>query len=219
METVSPEEVGFSAARLHRIDDALRRFIDNGTIAGAVTLVARQGKIAHFQAAGLMDREAGRPMARDAIFRIQSMTKPITATAAMILFEEGHFLLDDPIAEYLPEFAQTKVFVRDTTQGMEVAELERPVTIRHLLTHTSGLTYRLYEDDPVAALYRHETTPWPAPTSSASASLFTREREWLDYRRALCHNCHGSGCAYGGTICSYRCDQVRRGAHGHRRAH
>jgi CubicO group peptidase (beta-lactamase class C family) len=156
METVSPEKIGFSAARLQRIDGAMRRFIANGTIAGAVTLVARQGKIVHFQAAGLVDRDAGRPMAADAIFRIASMTKAVTATAVMLLFEEGLFLLDDPIAEYFPEFAQTKVFVDDTAQGVVVADTEQPITIRHLLTHTSGLTYPFYPDDPVSRIYLRE---------------------------------------------------------------
>jgi CubicO group peptidase (beta-lactamase class C family) len=156
MEAVRPEDIGFSSARLHRIDDVMRRFVDEGKIAGAVTLVARQGKVAHFEATGLMDREARRPMERDAIFRIASMTKPITATAVLMLFEEGHFLLDDPVAEFLPEFGRTKVFVRETAQGLEVADLERPITIRHLLTHTSGLTYDFYPEDPVSRIYAAE---------------------------------------------------------------
>ena len=100
-----------------------------------------------------MDREAHCPMERDAIFRIASMTKPITATAVLMLFEEGRFLLDDPVAGFLPEFAQSKVFVRETDQGLEVADLERPITIHHLMTHTSGLTYPLYDNDPVSRLY------------------------------------------------------------------
>jgi CubicO group peptidase (beta-lactamase class C family) len=134
----------------------MRRCVDEGKIAGAVTLVARQGKVAHFEATGLMDRESGRPMERDAIFRIASMTKPITCTAVMMLFEEGHFLLDDPVADFLPELAQAKVFVRETAQGVDAADLERPITIRHLLMHTSGLTYDFYPDDPVSQIYARE---------------------------------------------------------------
>ena len=160
MEAVRPEDVGFSSARLQRIDDAMRRFVDEGKIAGVVTLVARQGKVAHFGATGLMDLEARRPMEREAIFRIASMAKPITATSVLILFEEGHFLLDDPVAEFLPEFKQTKVFVRQTDHGLEVANLERPITIRHLLAHTSGLTYDFYLD-PVSRIYAKEQIQRP----------------------------------------------------------
>ena len=134
----------------------MRRFVDEGTIAGAVTLVARRSKAVHFEASGLMDVEARRPMERDDIFRIASMTKPVTVTAVLMLFEEGHFLLDDPVAGFLPEFGQTKVFVRQTDHGMEVADLERPITIRHLLTHTSGLTYGNYPEDPVSRIYAAE---------------------------------------------------------------
>jgi CubicO group peptidase (beta-lactamase class C family) len=155
MEAVRPEDVGFSSARLQRIDHAMRRFVDEGKIAGTVTLLARQGKVAHFGATGLMDLEARRPMDREAIFRIASMTKPITATSVLMLFEEGHFLLDDPVAEFLPEFAHTKVFVRETDHGPEVADLERPITIRHLLAHTSGLTYDFYPG-PVSRIYAKE---------------------------------------------------------------
>lgn len=93
METVTPEDVGFSSARLQRIDDTMRRFVDDGKIAGAVTLVTRRGKVAHWRTCGRMDIAADRSMERDAIFRIYSMTKPVTAAVVMMLFEEGHFLL------------------------------------------------------------------------------------------------------------------------------
>jgi CubicO group peptidase (beta-lactamase class C family) len=156
LDIATPEDVGFSSARLRRIGATMRRFVDEGKIAGAVTLVARHAKVAHFEATGLIDQEARRPMERDAIFRIASMTKPITCTAALMLFEEGQFLLDDPIADFLPEFAQTKVFVRETAQGVELADLERPITIRHLLMHTSGLTYDFYPEDPVSRRYARE---------------------------------------------------------------
>jgi CubicO group peptidase (beta-lactamase class C family) len=156
MDSVRPEDVGFSSARLQRIDDTLQRFVNAGKIAGAVSLIARHGKVAHFAATGLLDREARRAMERDAIFRIASMTKLITVTATLMLFEEGHFLLDDPIADFLPEFAQTKVFVQETASGIDVADLDRPITIRHLLTHTSGLTYDFWPDDPVSRIYARE---------------------------------------------------------------
>jgi CubicO group peptidase (beta-lactamase class C family) len=123
-----------------------------------VTLVARKGKVAHFGATGVMDVTSARPIQRDAIFRIASMTKPITCTAVMMLFEEGHFLLDDPVAAFLPEFAATKAFVRETTKGVEVADLERPITIRHLLMHTAGVTSGSTDvaAHPVARLYAQE---------------------------------------------------------------
>src|SRR5437899_12985537 len=105
MQTTRPQDVGFSPARLARIDNFTRRLVDTGKIAGAVTLVARHGMVAHFEATGKIDMEARRSMQRDAIFRIASMTKPVTVTAVMMLFEEGHFLLDDPIADFVPEFA------------------------------------------------------------------------------------------------------------------
>ncbi len=117
METVRPEEVGFSSVRLRRIDDRLGQLVEDGQITGAVTLVARRGRLVHFEATGLIDLEACRPMPRDAIFRLASMTKPVTITAVMMLFEEGHFLLDDPVANFLPDFAHTKVFVRETCSG------------------------------------------------------------------------------------------------------
>lgn len=160
MESVRPEDVGFSSARLQRIDDAMRRFVDGGKIAGTVTLLARRGKVAHLAAAGLMDVEARRPMDLEALFRVASMTKPITATSVLMLFEEGHFLLDDPVAEFLPEFAHTKVFVRQADHGPEVAGLERPITIRHLLAHSSGLTYDFYPD-PVSRIYAKEQIQRP----------------------------------------------------------
>jgi CubicO group peptidase (beta-lactamase class C family) len=156
IDVVTPEAAGFSSARLRRIGDAMRRFVDEGKIAGAVTLVARPDQIAHFEATGFQDLEARRPMETDAIFRIASAINPVTVVAVMTLFEEGRFLLDDPIAELLPEFAQTKVFARETHDGVEVADLERPITIWHLLMHTSGLTGQLDPNDPVAKIYARE---------------------------------------------------------------
>ena len=112
LPTARPESVGLSPERIERIATAVQRSIDNQRIAGAVTLVARHGQVAWFKAQGMADREAGKPMQRDSIFRICSMTKPITSVAAMILYEEGRFLLDDPISRYLPEFKNPKVLVK-----------------------------------------------------------------------------------------------------------
>lgn len=154
LEIVKAEDVGLSPVRLRRIDETMRRLVDQQRFAGVVTLVARHGRIAYFEATGLMDREAGRPMKRDAIFRIASMTKPITCVATMMLFEEGRFLLDDPIADFIPEFANTKVFERETSNGLELADLERPITIRHLLMHTSGISYGWSAAPPVTLMYQ-----------------------------------------------------------------
>lgn len=156
MDRITQQAMGFSAARLRRIDDALHRLIDSGTIAGAVTQIARRGQVVQQVAHGLMDVQSAQPMRSDAIFRIASMTKPITAVAVLMLFEEGRFLLDDPIAASIPEFAQTRVFVRQTAAGVETTDLERPITIRHLLTHTSGLTYDFTSNGPVNQLYAQE---------------------------------------------------------------
>jgi CubicO group peptidase (beta-lactamase class C family) len=155
MQSVDPEEAGFSSTRLQRIARVLQAAIDRGDMAGAVTLIARHGKIAHCEAVGLQDIASRTPMRPDTIFRIYSMTKPVTTVATLLLFEEGHFLLDDPVAWFLPEFAETKVFGRETATRTEVADLERPITIRHLLLHTSGLTYD-FDPSPVGKLYLQE---------------------------------------------------------------
>jgi CubicO group peptidase (beta-lactamase class C family) len=147
--------------RLGRITRLLHAAVDRRELAGAVTLIARHGKVAHFEAVGALNLAAGTPMITDAIFDIASMTKPITAVATMLLFEEGHFLLDDPVAIILPEFAETKVFLREAATGIEVTDLERPITIRHLLLHTSGLTYSFLDPSPVAKLYAQEQIERP----------------------------------------------------------
>ena len=134
----SPESVGMSSDRLGRIDNYFQRFIDAGEIAGAVTLVARRGKVVHYEAQGWRHKEADLPMTHDTIFTLMSMTKPIVSTALMMLFEDGLFLLDDPISKWMPEYEGHTVRVSDGARMQKVAEI-RPVTIRHVLTHTSGL--------------------------------------------------------------------------------
>lgn len=141
---VQPESVGLSSERLARIGAAVQRSIDDKRIAGAVTLVVRRGQVAWHKAQGTMDREAGKAMRPDAIFRICSMTKPITSVAAMMLYEEGRFLLDDPVSKYLPEFKDMKVLTKPDAAPSESPATEpakRPITVRDLLRHTSGLTY------------------------------------------------------------------------------
>ena len=160
MQITTPESVGFSSARLQRISTRLQSYIDEGKLAGLITTVARRGKTVYLEKLGWMDREAQRPMEFDAIFRIASMTKPITAVAMMTLYEEGHFTLNTPISEFIPGFKDVKVLVQETGDGVEVADLIRPITFRHLFTHTAGLSYGWNQDDPVDRCYTklQETT-------------------------------------------------------------
>ncbi len=154
MNTVRPGKIGFSAARLGRIDDGMQRYIDEGKLAGTLTVLARHGQIAHCACHGMLDIEADRPMQPDAIFRIFSMTKPIVSVALLMLYEEGRFQLSDPVSRFIPAFKDVKVFVGETEEGIEVADLEREITLHDLMTHTSGLGYGLEDAGPVDALYQ-----------------------------------------------------------------
>jgi CubicO group peptidase (beta-lactamase class C family) len=140
----SPEAVGLSAERLQRVQAVLQGYIDRGEIAGAVSLVARHGRIVYFESQGVMDLETHKPMRPDTIFRLASMTKPITSLAVMMLHEEGRFLLDDPVSKFLPEFKSVRVAVANAPNernegGYRLVPVDREITIRHLLTHTAGL--------------------------------------------------------------------------------
>src|SRR6266852_1782238 len=146
LPVVKPDTVGLSSDRLDRIAAAVQRNIDDKRIAGAVTLVARRGHVAWFKAQGMMDREAGKPMRPDTMFRICSMTKPITSVAVMMLYEEGRFLLEDPISKYLPEFKNPKVLVKPATGEPYTVPATKEITIRDLMRHTSGLTYHWNAD-------------------------------------------------------------------------
>ncbi len=141
-----PESVGLSSERLERIGTAVQRSMDDKRITGAVTLVVRHGKVAWFKAQGMADREAGKPMRTDSMFRICSMTKPITSVAVMMLYEEGRFLLEDPISKYLPEFKNPKVLVKPASGTPYSIPATREITIRDLLRHTSGITYQWNAD-------------------------------------------------------------------------
>jgi len=135
-----PEDSGMSPERLARIHEAIQRHIDAGEICGAVTVVARRGRVVHFEAHGLMDIESKKPMENDAIFRIASMTKPITGVAVMMMMEEGNFRLSDPVSKFIPEFRNPKVAMPWTgPQGFYLVPADRELTIRDLLTHTNGL--------------------------------------------------------------------------------
>lgn len=133
-----PEEVGMSAARLERIAPVMQRWIDDGKIPGALTMIAREGRLVHFEKFGMQDVATAKPIEFDTIFRIYSMTKPITSVAVMMLYEEGHFQLNTPVSEFIPAFKDMKVFVN---HGDAIVDTEREVTVKHLLTHTAGLIY------------------------------------------------------------------------------
>src|ERR1700722_2923870 len=151
LPTAKPEAVGLSSERLERIGTVVQQNIDDKRIAGAVTLVIRHGHVAWFKSQGMMDREASRPMRLDAMFRICSMTKPVTSVAVMMLYEEGRFLLDDPVSKYLPEFKNMKVLVKRPPGEPYTIPATKEITIRDLLRHTSGITYQWNED--LGAMY------------------------------------------------------------------
>lgn len=149
-----PEEVGLSSQRLERITTHFQRYVDEGKLAGVTFAIARRGKLAYLKTMGWADIEAKRLVTPDTIFQIQSMTKPITAVAAMTLVEEGRLRLSDPVSNYLPEFADVKVYAGEGPSGMILEDPVRSMTIHDLLTHTSGLTYGIYDQSPVGDLYR-----------------------------------------------------------------
>jgi CubicO group peptidase (beta-lactamase class C family) len=156
---VAPEAVGLSANRLAHIRTVMNGHVAAKRIPGAFGLIARRGKIAYQEAFGMADVEAGKPMQADTIHRIYSMTKPITSVAVLMLYEEGKFQLNEPVAKYLPEFAKMQVAVeeKDPQTGqavMKTVPARRPITIRDLLRHTAGLTYGVFGDTVVDREYR-----------------------------------------------------------------
>ena len=150
----APEEVGMDSARLDRLTGAMQGLVDEGRLAGVVTAVARHGKIVHFESAGYRDMEAGAAMTNDALFRIYSMTKPITGVALMMLYEEGKFRLSDPVERYIPELSDLQVAAGTDDNGEMITEpATHPMTIRELMAHTGGLTYGIFSASGVDAMY------------------------------------------------------------------
>lgn len=158
-----PSEIGLDASRLHRIDDHFRHYVDNGQLAGWLIAVMRHGELAHFSTYGHRDKEANEPVTADTIWRIYSMTKPITAVAAMMLWEEGKFELKDPVSKFIPSFADQKVWKNGSTAKYFLDPAVQQMEIWHLLTHTSGLTYGFMMAHPVDALYREAGFAWGVP--------------------------------------------------------
>lgn len=160
-----------SPDRLTRIDRHFTQYIDKGLLTGYQLVIARDGKVAFTSSQGLADREATRPVADDTIWRIFSMTKPITAVAAMILWEEGRFELHDPVAKFIPEFADTKVWRGGTWVKPVLEPQSEPMEMWHLFTHTAGLTYGFMYQHPVDELYRKAGMEWGFPRDLDLAGL------------------------------------------------
>ncbi|MER7078804.1 CubicO group peptidase, beta-lactamase class C family [Saccharopolyspora kobensis] len=151
---VDPGEVGFDAARLRRIDRHFAQYVDTGKLPGWLVLVTRRGKIAHLATHGMRDVESSAPVRPDTLFRIFSMTKPITSTAIMMLHEEGALELTDPVSDFIPSFADMRVYTSGSASAPQTRPAGEEMRIWHLLTHTSGLTYDFHHVHPVDELYR-----------------------------------------------------------------
>ena len=171
LPTAKPEEVGLSSSRLARLTEVLKDNIAKGEFPGAVLLVARNGRIAYFESLGQLDPQAKTPMRKDAIFRIYSMSKPITTVAAMMLFEDAAFTLADPIGKYLPSLAKMQVAIdnkpdsEDDPSKLTLVPAAKPISVHDLLRHTSGLTYGFFGTTPVKKLYAQAKLGDPAQTN------------------------------------------------------
>jgi len=162
LPVTSPARAGFDPSRLEVLHATTRRFVDEGQHAGAITLLARNGKLVDLQTYGYRDLEKKLPMERDTICRMYSMSKIITSVGTLILFEEGRFNLDDPVSKYLPELKDMKVMTGGTADTPQLEPLKRPITIKHLLTHTSGLIYDFDGSDELHKLYQRANL-WSGP--------------------------------------------------------
>jgi CubicO group peptidase (beta-lactamase class C family) len=185
---IEPARAGFDPERLARVDRHLARYVDEGLLAGTQVVVARDGKVVHHGTYGLRDREAGLPVEPDTLWRVYSMTKPLTSVAAMMLVEEGRLQLRQPIADLLPEFAAPRVYTAGSAANPATVPALEPIRVWHLLTHTSGLTYGFLYASPVDTMYRSAGIEFfpPAGTTLAQACerwaalplLFQPGAEW-----------------------------------------
>jgi CubicO group peptidase (beta-lactamase class C family) len=160
---VDPAEVGFDPARLARIDAHLAAYVDDGRLPGIQITVSRHGRIAHLSSYGSADIEAGRAVEPDTLWRIYSMTKPITSVAAMMLFEQGAFELTDPISRWLPEFADPQVYIGGPANKPSTVPAAEPIRVWHLLTHTAGLTYAFHRVHVTDEIYRNAGFDFASP--------------------------------------------------------
>jgi CubicO group peptidase (beta-lactamase class C family) len=185
----TPEDIGLSSAGFTRLGGVLSAEIARGRVPGAVVLVARRGRVGYFESFGQRNPAGGAPMAKDSIFRIYSMTKPIVSAAVMMLWEEGRCLLSDPIAKFLPEFAEPTVAVERGTE-IELVPAARPITIQDLLRHTSGLTYEFRGSGPVhkqytaAKIYSRNQTNAGQVTSLSKIPLLHQPGTRWEYSRS-----------------------------------
>ena len=152
--TIDPKEVGLSAERLARIDDHFRHYVDDGRLPGYTVAVARYGQVAYLATYGMRDVENAKPTTLDTIYRIYSMTKPITSLALMMLVEEGKLQITDPVANFIPSFANLRVFTGGSSLKPITTPSREPMRVWHLLTHTSGMTYGFNYFDAVDDIYR-----------------------------------------------------------------
>jgi len=187
-DRVEPGDVGLDATRLGRLDRHLRAYVDDGRLPNAVVAVMRAGRLGHLSTYGLADVENAVPVADDTIFRIASMTKPITTVAAMMLWEEGLFELRDPVSRFIPAFADSKVFRAGSLTKFSLDPITEQMEIWHLMTHTAGLTYGFMYAHVVDEMYRRAGFEWGAPSGTSLADacdrwasmplLFQPGREW-----------------------------------------
>jgi CubicO group peptidase (beta-lactamase class C family) len=152
LPSASAESEGMSTERLAQLRSGMKELVDQGRLAGVVTMVSRHGKVVEFDAAGKRDIAANAPMQKDSIFRIYSMSKPITGVAMMMLFEEGKWQLNDPVAKYIPEFAKLKVYGTDANNNVVMKDQVHPVTMRELMSHSGGFTYGFFSNTAVDKL-------------------------------------------------------------------
>ena len=166
-----PGELGFSTSRLERINTWMQKYIDDGKLPGATTLVARHGKIAFCETMGYGDLEEKKPLARDSILRFYSMSKPITAVAVMMLYEQGLFQLDEPLSAFIPSFQSMQVYQSGVGPNMKTEPAATPMTIHHLLTHTSGLTYGVENEGGVPGMYAEQRTDFNPDDGPLAAAV------------------------------------------------
>jgi CubicO group peptidase (beta-lactamase class C family) len=167
---MEPGELGLDPGRLGRLERHFSAYVDDGRLPGWLLVVARRGHVAYLAAKGQRDREAGRPVTEDTLWRLASMTKPVTSVAALMLYEEGAFELKDPIAKWLPAFADMRVFTSGSSLRPVTRPATEPIRVWHLLTHTAGLTYGFHYAHPVDALYRAAGFEWGTPPGADLAA-------------------------------------------------
>ncbi|MFF1438821.1 serine hydrolase domain-containing protein [Streptomyces sp. NPDC058295] len=176
-QEVDPSEVGLDAKALDRLDQHIAHFVDEGRLPGFLVSVSRGGRVAHLTAHGHRDIAAGLPVEADTLYRIYSMTKPVTSVAALILVEEGRLRLDDPVADHLPAFADQRVYVEGSGAGLTTRPVGQPLLVKHLMTHTAGLTFAFYHCHPVDALYREaglESAVLPGSDLAGTVEAYAR---------------------------------------------